>query len=83
MNQEYYYCSYCGYEAVDVFVAYSRQCASGKLYHCPNCQGEIYIRDEEEEEKKREKHNGKQKENLYESRPWRWMWCKGWQDHRR
>jgi len=37
MNVTYFYCSCCGYEDFDIFVAYSRTCANGDFYICPEC----------------------------------------------
>ena len=43
MELEYFYCSYCGYEDFDIFVAYSRTVANGDICLCPNCKEEIII----------------------------------------
>ena len=40
MKVDYVYCSACGYEGHDVFVAYSRTCASGDICICPECKSE-------------------------------------------
>ena len=37
MDVSYVYCNHCGYEDTEVFVAYSRTCASGDLWICPKC----------------------------------------------
>ena len=37
MDVDYIYCPYCGYENDHIFVAYSRTCASGDLWICPEC----------------------------------------------
>ncbi len=42
MMLEYFYCSHCGYEAFDTFVAYNRTCASGDLFNCPICKEESH-----------------------------------------
>ena len=42
MQIEYFYCTSCGYEDNnDVDVAYSRTCASGDIYLCPECNEEV------------------------------------------
>jgi len=40
MYVNYFYCSSCGYECFEVFVAYSRTCAGGDLCLCPSCNKE-------------------------------------------
>ncbi len=40
MNVDYIYCNVCGFEGFDIFVAYSRTCASGDIYICPSCNAE-------------------------------------------
>ena len=37
MELEYFYCHSCGCELNNEYVGYSRQCASGDLYFCPEC----------------------------------------------
>jgi len=37
MNVNYIYCPKCGYEADNIFVAYSRQTANNNWYICPGC----------------------------------------------
>jgi predicted nucleic acid-binding Zn-ribbon protein len=48
MNLEYIYCGGCGYEASNVYAAYSRQTANGDWYFCPHC-GKETINIEENE----------------------------------
>ncbi len=40
MELEYFCCHSCGYETNHEYIAYSRKCASGDLYLCPNCNEE-------------------------------------------
>ena len=40
MNVSYIYCSHCGYEDFDIFVAYSCTKANGDFYYCPLCNKE-------------------------------------------
>lgn len=40
MNVDYFYCSHCGYEATDIFVAHSATYANGDFYYCPKCNEE-------------------------------------------
>lgn len=40
MEVDYIYCSYCGYEDFNIFVAYSRTTANGDWYYCPCCKEE-------------------------------------------
>jgi len=42
MHVFYAYCSHCGWEAFDVYIAYSRSTASGDLWICPGCGREVY-----------------------------------------
>lgn len=37
MNADYFYCTSCGYEDFDIFVAYSRTTANASWYLCPCC----------------------------------------------
>ena len=43
MDAEYFYCSSCGYEAYDIFVAYLRATANADQYKCPECGEESSI----------------------------------------
>lgn len=43
MLVDYIYCPYCGYEAIDEYVAYSRTTASCELYLCPTCGEETSV----------------------------------------
>lgn len=40
MRVSYFYCTYCGYEMIDVFVAYYTTCANGDFYLCPEYKKE-------------------------------------------
>lgn len=40
MEVDYFYCTSCGYEDFDIFVAYSRQTANAEWYICPLCKEE-------------------------------------------
>lgn len=40
MQLDYFYCYYCGYEAFDVWVPYSRTTVSEDWYYCPCCGNE-------------------------------------------
>jgi hypothetical protein len=37
MNTNYFYCSHCGYEDFDIFVAFAESHANGDFYYCPKC----------------------------------------------
>jgi len=37
MKAAYVYCSYCGYEGIDVEVVLSATYANGDFYYCPEC----------------------------------------------
>jgi len=37
MDVSYFYCSYCGYEDYDIFVAHAATYANGDFYYCPKC----------------------------------------------
>jgi DNA-directed RNA polymerase subunit RPC12/RpoP len=41
MEVDYIECNHCGYEAHNVYVAYSRQTADGKWWWCPECNREV------------------------------------------
>lgn len=41
MDASYVYCNHCGYEDLEVFVDYSRTCANGDFWICPECGEEI------------------------------------------
>jgi hypothetical protein len=41
MNVEYFYCSYCGYEDFNIYVAYSATYANGPFCKCPECKHEV------------------------------------------
>lgn len=43
MDAEYIYCSHCGREDFEIFVAYYRTTANGDWYLCPECGEEIQI----------------------------------------
>ena len=47
MYLEYIYCNRCGHEDFEVMVAYVRTTASGDVYECPYCSGEVtcYIKE--------------------------------------
>jgi hypothetical protein len=40
MNADYVYCTSCGYEDFDIFVAYIRSTANADCYECPSCKQE-------------------------------------------
>jgi rubredoxin len=40
MKMKYFYCSACGYEDMDISVAFSATYANGDFYHCPECHHE-------------------------------------------
>jgi len=40
MEVTYFYCSYCNFEAFDIFVAYSRATADSEHCICPECGNE-------------------------------------------
>ena len=48
MNVSYFYCHACGYEDIDLFVAYSRATADGEHCLCPDCGKESsdFVKDE-------------------------------------
>ena len=41
MILDYFYCSHCGYEDHDIFVAYAHKYANGDSCYCPECQEEV------------------------------------------
>lgn len=43
MDLEYFYCSHCGYESFDTYVAFSRTCANGDFCYCPECNEESSV----------------------------------------
>ncbi len=43
MEVDYIYCTSCGYEAFDVYVAFVGTTASGSWYECPACKKETSI----------------------------------------
>ncbi|WP_432773913.1 hypothetical protein [Vibrio parahaemolyticus] len=46
----YMQCGSCGYEDINIPVAYSRQTANGEYYYCPQCNAEIWQVEFEEEQ---------------------------------
>lgn len=49
MNTRYYYCSHCGYEDFNIWVAYARTVANGDLCYCPLCRKENFCEEDEDE----------------------------------
>jgi rubredoxin len=51
MIMKYFYCPHCGYEDMDVDVAFSATYANGDFYHCPKCYTESSDFEIDEKEK--------------------------------